>query len=72
MRRRVSDWLIANKLTLKIKKTNFVIFHLYQRKINHLVNIKMFDKGIHELMPLDCKTHVTSLVFYAYWTVTCS
>jgi len=31
---KVSDWLNANKLTLNAKKSNFVIFRPYQRKMD--------------------------------------
>ena len=31
----VSDWLNANKLTLNVKKSNFVIFRPHQRKMDH-------------------------------------
>lgn len=58
---RVSDWLNANKLTSNIKKTNFDIFQPYQRKINHLANIKMVDNSIQELNPLERKTHCKCL-----------
>ena len=40
---KVSDWLNANKLTLTAKKSNYVIFHPYQRKLNYSVNIEMID-----------------------------
>jgi len=39
----VSDWLIANKLTLNLKKSNFVIFHPPQRKIDYQPSIKLYD-----------------------------
>ena len=29
----IFDWLLANKLTLNAKKSNYVIFHPYQQKI---------------------------------------
>ena len=32
---RVYNWLIANKLSLNIKKSNFVIFRPRQKKLNH-------------------------------------
>ena len=35
-----SDWLNANKLTLNAKKSNYVIFRPYQRKLNYAVNIE--------------------------------
>jgi len=42
---KVSDWLNANKLTLNAKKSNFVIFRPYQRKMDHSVDIHMFDNN---------------------------
>ena len=65
----VSDRLNANTLTSNIKKTNFDIFQPYQRKINHLANIKMIDNSIQELNPLEVlRLMVNPLEFY--WTVT--
>ena len=58
---RVSDWLNANKLTLNAKKSNFVIFRPYQRKMDHLVNILMFDNNNYTLTSLECKDHVKYL-----------
>ena len=39
---KVSDWLYANKLTLNAKKSNFVIFRPYQRKmdLNSVIQFK--------------------------------
>ena len=37
------DWLTANKLTLNIKKINFVIFSPAQRKLTYLPKIMIFD-----------------------------
>ena len=39
----VYDWLTANKLSLNIKKSNFVIFRPRQKKLNYEVNSKVFD-----------------------------
>ena len=38
---RVCQWLTANKLSLNIKKTNFVIFHPYQKRLNYEVTLKI-------------------------------
>lgn len=57
----VSNWLNANKLTLNAKKSNFVIFRPHQRKMDHLVNIQMFDNSNHILTSLECKDHVKYL-----------
>ena len=58
---RVSDWLNTNKLTLYAKNSNFVIFRPHQRKMDHLVNILMFDNSNHFLTSLECKDHVKYL-----------
>ena len=59
---RVSDWLSANyKLTLNARKSNFVIFCPQQRKMDHSVNILMFDNSNHFLTSLECKDHVKYL-----------
>ena len=42
---KVSDWLHANKLTLNTKKSNYVIFHPYQKTINNQVQLKLFDSN---------------------------
>ena len=31
---KVQEWLVANKLTLNAKKSNFVIFHPYQKRLD--------------------------------------
>ena len=59
---KVSDWLNANKLTLNATKSNF-IFRPYQRKMDHSINIQMFDNSNHFLASLECKTHVKYLGF---------
>jgi hypothetical protein len=34
--RNLYDWLTASKLTLNIKKSNFVIFHSYQKRLAYI------------------------------------
>ena len=57
----VSEWLNANKLTLNAKKSNYVIFRPYQRKLGYSVNIQMFDNSTHTVTSLECKEHVKYL-----------
>ena len=38
----VCDWLLANKLSTNIDKSNFVIFHPYQRKTKIDIHLKVF------------------------------
>ena len=40
----VHEWLCANKLSLIIEKSNFVIFHQAQKKLTYAVNIAINDK----------------------------
>ena len=60
---KVSDWLSANKLTLNAKKSNYVIFRPYQRKLNYSVNIEMIDNCTQIPTTLHCKDHVKYLGF---------
>ena len=58
---KVSDWLIANKLTLNIKKSNFVIFRPRQKKLTLQLTIRLFDNNLQRLVTLDCKNYVKYL-----------
>ena len=58
---KVSDWLIANKITLNIKKSNFVIFRPRQKKLTLQPTIKPFDNNSQRLVTLDCKYYVKYL-----------
>jgi hypothetical protein len=37
--------LVANKLTLNVKKTNFIIFHPHQKKISYWPKLVIFDQN---------------------------
>ena len=50
----------SNKLSLNVSKSNFVIFHPYQRKLNREVNLKILDNNS-ELVSLERKTYVKYL-----------
>ena len=39
----VCNWLMANKLSLNTKKSHFVIFRPYQKRMNFDQTIKLFD-----------------------------
>ena len=57
----VYDWLIANKLSLNIKKSNFVIFRPRQKKLNYEVNLKVFDYQTNTYISLERKNYVKYL-----------
>ena len=59
---RVYNWLIANKLSLNIKKSNFVIFRPRQKKLNHQVNLKVFDHHNNSYISLERKNYVKYLL----------
>ena len=44
----INAWLCANKLSLNIDKTHFVIFHPYQKKLIHSMKIEIDGKTINE------------------------
>ena len=55
------NWLTVNKLTLNVKKTNFVIFSPAQRRLTHLPKIKIFDNEQNTSVALECKEFVKYL-----------
>ena len=58
---KLNEWLTSNKLTLNVKKSNYVIFHPYQKKIDHKVNIVMFDSDSKLFKPLEEKKYLKYL-----------
>ena len=58
---RVYNWLIANKLSLNIKKSSFVVSRPRQKKLNHQVNLKVFDHHNNSYISLECNNHVKYL-----------
>ena len=58
---KVQEWLVTNKLTLNAKKSNFVIFHPYQEKLDRDVILKIFDFHTNEFVLLDQKTYIKYL-----------
>ena len=59
--RKVCDWLVINKLTLNIKKSNFVIFRPHQKSLNFQPEINMLDYDSKQYIPLECKEYVKYL-----------
>ena len=59
---RVYNWLIANKLSLNIKKSNFVILRPRQKKkLNDQVNLKVFDHQNNSYISFKSKNYVKYL-----------
>ena len=57
----VYDWLASNKLSLNMKKTNFVIFHPSQKRLNYKVNLKIYDNNRKHFICLERKDYVKYL-----------
>ena len=55
------DWLTAKKLTLNIKKTNFVIFCPAKKKLTYYPRLTLFDNEINERLALERKEFVRYL-----------
>ena len=58
---KVYAWLIANKLSLNIKKSNFVIFRPRQKKLPYQVHLKVIDHLSNSYVSLECKSYVKYL-----------
>ena len=52
---------IANKLTLNGKKSNYVIFHPYRRKIQSVINLIVFDNEHKPFRNLSLNDHVANV-----------
>ena len=57
----VNEWLKANKLTLNIKKSNFVIFRPRQKKLPFIPKINIFNPATNKYTNLDMKDYVKYL-----------
>ena len=57
----ICNWLLANKLTLNIKKSNFVIFHPHQKRLNYKPNLEVHDYLTNTLISLEKKDYVKYL-----------
>ena len=60
--RNFCDWLMSNKLSLNTKKSNFVVFHPYQKRAsyNH-PNISIFKNEKNRFANLESKDYIKYL-----------
>ena len=61
---KLCEWLTANKRTLNAKKSNYVIFQNYRKKLSFQPTINIFDNDKSNIMsysPLECKDYVKYL-----------
>ena len=58
---KVYEWLTANRLTLNIKKSNYVVFHPHHKALGHQPKLHMFDNEIQSQSNLECKDYVKYL-----------
>ena len=59
---KIYDWLVANKLSLNIKKSNFVIFRPRQKILNYQVNLNVFDHHTNSYISLERKKFIKYLL----------
>ena len=57
----LSNWLLANKLTLNTSKSNFVVFLPHRNVLSCRPQIKIFDGISSNLVFLECKIYVKYL-----------
>ena len=58
------DWLTVSKLTLNAKKSNYVIFRPYQKRLSHSISIKFFDNKLNTFVSLEQKSCAKYLGIY--------
>ena len=58
---KVYDWLTTNKLTLNIKKSNFIIFCPAQRKLTYQPKLVIYDNEQNKKVALEHKDYVKYL-----------
>ena len=46
--KKLHTWLIVNKLSLNIDKTNFVVFHPYNKPLKQNITLKIYKNAISE------------------------
>ena len=46
--KKISTWLTVNRLSLNVKKTNFVVFHPYNKPMTKTITLKIHRKAIAE------------------------
>ena len=55
------NWLTANKLALNRKQSNFVIFRPYQKRLNYLLQVNIFDNEENKNITLEHKNCIKYL-----------
>ena len=58
---KLCDWLTGNKITLNIRKYNYVLFQSYNKMLPYNPKINIFDHDKGTYSPLDCKESVKYL-----------
>ena len=58
---KVCSWLVVNKLTLNIEKTNYIIFRPRQKTIPFHPNIKIINNNSNTSQPLEMKNYIRYL-----------
>ena len=46
--KKLYTWLLVNRLSLNIDKTNFIVFHPYNKPLNHKITLKIYKKALSE------------------------
>ena len=64
---KLQDWFTANKLTINIKKSNFVVFHPSRMKQKLQVDIKLTDYKTSKFIYLEQKDYMSNTLV-CYWT----
>ena len=58
---KILDWLTANKLSLNVKKTNYINFHPHQKRLKYDINTKILYSRVNFYFNLERKEYVKYL-----------
>ena len=58
---KIHNWLIANKLSLNIDKSNYIIFHPCQKRPDYVVDLKIYDIHSKMYVSLERKNNIKYL-----------
>ena len=62
---KIVDWLTANKLSLNVKKTNYIIFHPYQKRLNYDIAQNAYcSRDIYFQLKKCCRSVISRVIMH--------
>ena len=64
---KVNDWLVANRLSLNVNKTKYMIFHNSQKDMRFAKSADLFDRDCLIAYNSPWTKVITAMIFTEYW-----